>query len=194
MNFEIHDIVNDIFNSITYILPTCIRNECWLVDCGDVDKVIERDWNILGVLLTHTHFDHIYGLNKLITYFPKAIIYTNETGMQSLQNPKWNISKYHEEIDNFIFEKPEIIRIVADGEILALKGGLEAKVLSTPGHDPSCLSFCIDNYLFTGDAYIPGTKTIAKFPRSNKEQALMSIEQLKVLENKGFRIMPGHWI
>lgn len=36
-----HFIVNRIFNSITYILPVGDSRDCWLVDCGDVEKVIE---------------------------------------------------------------------------------------------------------------------------------------------------------
>ena len=39
-------IVNKIFNSITYILPTGNEKDCWLVDCGDVEKVIEQGWNV----------------------------------------------------------------------------------------------------------------------------------------------------
>ena len=35
-------IVNRIFNSITYILPTGNEKDCWLADCGDVEKVIEQ--------------------------------------------------------------------------------------------------------------------------------------------------------
>ena len=81
-------IVNRIFNSITYILPTGNEKDCWLVDCGDVEKVIEKGWNVKGVLLTHAHCDHIYGLNKLMEAFPEALVYTNAEGKEGLMNPR----------------------------------------------------------------------------------------------------------
>ena len=40
---KIDYIVNKIFNSITYIIPTGGK-ECWLVDCGDIEKVLEYGW------------------------------------------------------------------------------------------------------------------------------------------------------
>lgn len=86
---ELYKVVNSIFTSYTYILPVG-EKECWLVDCGDIDKVIEAGWKVKGVLLTHVHFDHIYGLNELMKYMPNAVVYTNTEGQQALQNPKWN--------------------------------------------------------------------------------------------------------
>lgn len=80
-------IVNLIYNSITYILPVGNQRNCWLVDCGDVEKVIEQGWNIKGVLLTHVHFDHIYGINNLLEVFPDARIYTNAEGEKGYKIP-----------------------------------------------------------------------------------------------------------
>lgn len=43
---------------------------------------------ISGVLLTHAHFDHIYGLNEIIALFPTTKVYTNEFGKRMLLNEK----------------------------------------------------------------------------------------------------------
>ena len=108
---ELYKVVNSIFTSYTYILPVR-EKECWLVDCGDIDKVIEAGWKVKGVLLTHVHFDHIYGLNELMKYMPNAVVYTNTEGQQALQNPKWNFSKYHLDQPNFIFDRPDAVRVI----------------------------------------------------------------------------------
>lgn len=184
-------IVNSIFNSITYILPVGNQKDCWLVDCGDVEKIIEQGWNIRGVLLTHAHTDHIYGINKLLEAFPNALIYTNVEGEKGLQNPKWNFSRYHDDVEDFIISKPQNIRIVDEGWI-KIENELLVGVLYTPGHEPSCITFRINNMLFTGDAYIPGIKPVVTFPRSNKEQAAESFARLRDLDTKGINIMPGH--
>lgn len=186
-------IVNTIFSSITYILPTGNQRDCWLVDCGDVEKVIERDWNVLGVLLTHSHTDHIYGLNKLIETFPDALVYTNAEGAMGLQNPKWNFSHYHDDVEDFVLAHPENVRVIEKEGIYDI-GDMQVEVLFVPGHEPSCLAFRIGNKIYTGDAYIPGVKVVTTFPRSNKKIAIESLARLQQLEASGLTVMPGHWI
>lgn len=192
MNTYLSSVVNQIFNSITYILPFGSEKECYLVDCGDVEKVIEQGWKVRGVLLTHSHFDHIYGLNKLVEVFPEAFVYTNQAGKEGLANDKWNFSRYHTEVENFIFTKTENVRVLEEGE-QTLDGGLKLNVFFTPGHDPSCISYVVNNKLFTGDAYIPGIKTVTTFPRSNKVLAEKSLIRLQELEKKyGYTVCAGH--
>lgn len=147
-----------------------------------------------GVFLTHAHFDHIYGLNRLIEIFPDALVYTNAQGKAALLNPKWNFSKYHDEVEDFIFYKHENIRVIGAEGLIALENGLEINVMFTPGHEPSCITYKINDCLFTGDSYIPGIKTVTSFPRSNKELAEKSLETLKYAEKQGAMILPGHWI
>ena len=186
-------IVNRIFNSITYILPTGNEKDCWLVDCGDVEKVIEQGWNVLGVLLTHAHCDHIYGLNKLMEAFPEALVYTNAEGKESLMNPRWNFSHYHENVEDFVLAHPENVRVIEEECIIDL-GGMQVAVFFVPGHEPSCLAFRIEDVLYTGDAYIPGVKVVTTFPRSNRQQAAESLARLQQLESSGLTVMPGHWV
>lgn len=186
-------IINSIFDSITYILPVGSQKDCWLVDCGDIDKIYEQGWYVRGVLLTHAHFDHIYGLNRLMELSPNALVYTNAEGATGLQNPKWNFSRYHEEVENFVFCKPENVHVL-DSECLLNVDCMSVEVFLTPGHEPSCVCYRVDEYLFTGDSYIPGVNVIKTFPRSDKKQATESLVRLQELERSGMKIMPGHWI
>lgn len=187
-------IVNSIFNSLTYILPVGNKRDCWLVDCGDVGKIIAQGWNIRGELLTHAHTDHIYGINKLLEVFPSALIYTNADGEKGLQNPKWNFSHYHDDVEDFIISSPQNVRVIEKEGTLPIDDDLTVEVLFTPGHEPSCLAFIIGKDLFTGDAYIPGVKIVTTFPRSNKQQAIESEIKLKLMEQEGYTILSGHWV
>lgn len=147
--------------------------------------------NIKGVLLTHTHYDHIYGLNVLLKKFPKAAVYTNEFGKNALQSPKINFSRYHGEVDDFILLKPENVRMIEDGNRIELNDDVSVEVIATPGHDESCLTYRIKNNLFTGDSYIPGLKVVTTFPNSNKEKAILSEQRIISLAH-GCNIYPGH--
>lgn len=185
-------ITNIFLNSITYIIPISDENECYLVDCGDIEKVIEQGWTVKGVFLTHCHFDHIYGINKLVESYPEVKIYTNEAGIIGLTNPRVNFSKYHEEVEDFSFSYIENVSLIEKEGMLILENDIIVNALFTPGHDASCISYIIGNHLFTGDAYIPGIKTVTTFPRSNKEKATQSLLRLQQYERTGYIICPGH--
>ena len=184
-------------NSVTYVLYSEYVDYCVLIDCGFSEGLIaslERlGKRVKAVFLTHAHYDHIYGLNMLLEHFPDALVYTNEEGREALTDIKKNFSKYHPELVPFVFEHTENVQLLEEGEMVLL-GDERIQVLFTPGHDVTCFSFIIGNNLFTGDAYIPSVKTVMTFPRSNKKDALASLERLKKLECEGFIIRPGHFL
>ena len=188
-------IKNSIMNSVTYVLYMEGVDYCVFIDCGfseDLIPTLEKlGKRVKAVFLTHTHYDHIYGLDTLLEHYPDALVYTNKEGRQSLTDIKKNFSKYHPEIEPFIFNYTENVCLLEEGEIEIFKGR-KMQVLFTPGHDVTCYSFIVDNNLFTGDAYIPGVKTVVNFPRSNRKDAIASLERLQDLEREGYKICPGH--
>lgn len=189
-------ITNTVFSSRTYWLTENRQKDVWLVDCGDCEEILSRlpkDSRIIGVLLTHVHFDHIYGLNRLVQLFPDCKVYTNDFGQKSLTDPKRNFSCYHTDIDDFVFDYPESVVVVGEGEKIELFEGMYADVYYTPGHDESCLCYEIEEYLFTGDAYIPGIKTVTTFPHSSKIKAVESDLRISSLA-RGMKVFPGHSI
>lgn len=194
VKIKISFISNTIFSSRTYWLIDEKQKKVWLVDCGDIDEVLQNipfNAKIVGVMLTHVHFDHIYGLNRLMSFFPNCKVYTNVFGLVSLTDPKRNFSRYHTDVDDFVFEHPENVVVVDEGEKIELFEGIYADVYYTPGHDESCLCYEIGENLFTGDAYIPGVKTVTTFPYSSKKKALESDVRINSLA-RGMKVWPGH--
>ena len=187
---QVDKIVNSIFDSITWLLSETESNRVWLVDCGDVDSIIEKIGNrtIEGVLLTHAHFDHIYGLPELTRHFPKCIIYTSEIGRETLADARLNMSLYHE---TPLTVEGQQVRICSEGEEIPLFDNVIAKVYETPGHHPSCVTFMVEDYLFTGDAYIPGIKVVTNLPKGNKSLAEQS-EDIIIKMSSDKKICSGH--
>lgn len=99
MSIDVLSSVNNCFSSVSYVIK-----EHTLVDPGDFKTFYA---NIDIVLLTHSHFDHIYGLNDLFKSSPNARVYTNSFGREMLLNAKKNLSFYHEK--PFVFEYPDQI-------------------------------------------------------------------------------------
>ena len=54
---------------VLYIIEK--NNECLIIDPGDdFDKIIKNvDKKVIGVLLTHRHFDHVGVLNDILDYY-----------------------------------------------------------------------------------------------------------------------------
>ena len=193
---QVDFITNSIFSSRTYWFTEKDRLLFWLVDCGDIDLVIQQlpeNAKIMGVLLTHVHFDHIYGLNQLIGKFPECKVYTNDFGQKSLTDPKRNFSRYHTDVEDFVFDYPENVVVVGEGEKIELFEGVFADVYYTPGHDESCLCYEIGEDMFTGDAFIQGVKTVTTFPHSSKKKALESDLRISSLV-RGMKVWPGHTV
>lgn len=177
---ELSSHINSLFNSISY------RFGGVLVDPGDEWEGFE---NVEAILLTHAHFDHIYGLNRIIELNSDVKIITNIQGMEMLLSDKLNMSRYHEK--PFVCQSQENFFVVKDNEYIDICSNVTAKAVFTPGHNPSCITWIIDDCIFTGDSYIPGIKTVTNLPGGNKEQAAQSEELIKQLA-VGRRIFPGH--
>ncbi len=186
---EIRQVVNSLYRSCSYVITH--DDEAWLVDCGDVEPLLHLigKSTLRGVMLTHGHYDHIYGLNVLLTMYPSMAILTNEAGKVELLNDKRNFSRYIN--DPFILQSPENITLVEDGQGIDLFDGIQAEPVFTPGHSPSCVTWVIGDAVFTGDSFIPGVKTVTNFPLSNRAQSAASEMIIKDLISHR-DVYPGH--
>lgn len=192
---KVSHLVNSVFSSRTYFLSNDAGNELWLVDCGDVSPLVETfsslsggSFMVKGGLLTHAHFDHIYGLPRLTELFPEVKVYTNEVGRRTLADSRRNLSRYHGE--EMVYESDNVV-VCEEGDVVDLFGGVSARVYETPGHHPSCLTFEVGEYLFTGDSYIPGVAVVTILPEAEKCLAAQSQERIKSLA-EGKILCPGH--
>lgn len=187
---EVKSLVNSFMSSMTYVLSESKSNNIWLVDCGDADKIIGLigGKNVKGVLLTHAHYDHIYGLPTILNLFPDCTIFTNSFGIKALASAKLNLSKYHEDP---IEISGSFVRETKEGNKIEIFPDLTVSVYETPGHNPSCLCFKVKDYFFTGDAYIPDLKVVTNLPGGNKEQAVSSFERIQLLI-QNYIVCAGH--
>lgn len=190
---QIKEIVNSIFTSKTYILYKEGCRTAWLVDIGDIEPVqdflIENGLTVAGVLITHGHFDHIYGLPSLAEKYPSCRVYTTEYGKESLASDKLNMSRYHG--SPIKYEGTSVV-VVHEGEEKRLfDDELSMVFYETPGHNPGCLTMVMGDLIFTGDAYIPGVKVSTQLPHADKQLAQQSLDRILRLA-EGKRVFPGH--
>lgn len=192
LKYKIAQFVNSFFRSNSFIIWNENRNGL-LIDCGDVEPIInyihEHNINLHAILITHSHFDHIYGLNDFVKKQPNIPIYTSTYGKNGLLSAKLNLSKYHDSL--FIFEASQNIESIEENSVITISDYC-IHTFYTPGHDYSCISYKIGDFWFTGDSYLPEYKLVYNFPRSNKTLASESEQRIKSLVHIEDIICPGH--
>lgn len=190
---QVTEFVNSVFNSKTYILFKKGVSKAWLVDIGDVEPVVaflkEQSLTVEGVLLTHGHFDHFYGLPSLMEHYPQCKVYATEYTKMVLASDEMNLSKPNNR--PITYEGDNIVLVKESDELDLFEGEPAMHVCEVPGHNPGCMALVMDNILFTGDAYIPGLGVKDFVPYADKAQAKQSMERLiKLAEGK--RVCAGH--
>lgn len=187
----IEQIVNSFLQSNTFILSQSGEDGVYIVDIGDINPVLELigPKKVKGLFLTHAHYDHIYGINALLTAYPECIVYGSSQTLNALKNDKLNFSYYYETPLQY---KGGVEVIVDDGQMVSLWDGISIQASITPGHTLGSTCYRTGINIFTGDAYIPNIPPVTKLKEGNKIEAMRSIEKIKSLIHEDSVICPGH--
>ena len=126
----------------------------------------ERGARIELIVLTHDHLDHAEGAQDLAT--------RTGAGIRA-------VGPGHADL--------------ADGDLLTV-GGLEVRVVATPGHTSDSISFTLaaDHALLTGDTVLGRGTTVVAHPDGELTAYLESLERIARLTGDGTvtTILPGH--
>ena len=188
----IHKIKNSPITSNCYILHN--NSKCIIVDPGSSNNNEIYDFLNLKnltpeyILLTHEHFDHIWGLNDLRgTYLNLKVISSIECS-NSIICSKKNMSAFYKGI-NFSCLQADIV----------FKDSFELNWMDTifhffvtEGHSLGSICILFNNNLITGDTIILNEKTVTKLPNGSESQLISSL--LKISEKITFpiNILAGH--
>lgn len=192
---EVVRYINSRFTSNTYIISHPVHNDIWVVDPGDTNSVFEwmkvhSKTSIKGILLTHAHFDHLYGMNEIISQYPQCVVYiANDYGCEALHNPKTNGSKYTEEGPIVIDENAQIAFYK---DKMQLWDDVEMQTINTPGHSDDSQCLLVGGMVFTGDTLIKDVRTVTKLKGGSVEKLDETVGLLEQLKGHGLIVMPGH--
>ncbi len=150
-------------------------------------KAKENNWDVIGLWLTHGHFDHVADHAEVVSAFPNAKVLIHRLDEPKLHRP--NIS---------VFRLPFTIPprgadgYLEDGQELQV-GELKVKVIHTPGHAPGHVMFHFPDHkiLIGGDLIIMGAVGRTDFPDSSYQTLNESIRKVMKLPTDT-RLFPGH--
>ena len=141
---------------------------------------------LLYVLETHAHADHLSAGDHIRRLTgAKIVIGAHITDVQKVFIPLFAADDVHADGGDFDL-------LVEEGDMLPL-GGLEIKVLHTPGHTPACVTWLIGDAAFVGDTlFMPDNGTArADFPGGDAATLYRSIRKLLSLP-ADTRLFVGH--
>lgn len=189
---QVKQIQNKFFAVANYLIIDDAANYCWLVDVGDISLIKDAAEGraIKGVFLTHSHHDHMFGINDLMEANPDCNIYLSEAGVAVLASDKLNLSKYVGPIVSYKGDNEVPIQSKTEIEIYP---GVYITAIPTPGHSQDSITYLINNHLFTGDAYIPNVPVVTKLRGGDRILAMQSTLLIQSLIDSETVLCPGHW-
>jgi hydroxyacylglutathione hydrolase len=134
-----------------YVLKHSESGKAVVIDPGtDAEALIRRleGVEVEAILLTHAHFDHIGGVDRL-RKLKRCPVYLHDLEAAWLADPKKNGSARWPDVTEPIITDPAEYAL-EDGQTLELLGE-RIRVLHTPGHSPGSVGFLLGHSLFGGD-------------------------------------------
>lgn len=155
---------------------------------GISSYILKNGLRLKAVLLTHAHFDHIQGVDILLSAY-NAPLYCHFEEGPKLASPHLNCSEF---VDHPVIIEANPI-FLKDKEIL--KGLLEEdiKVIHTPFHTNGSVCFYLkkSKILLSGDTLFRFTIGRTDLPTGSKDTVSSSLKKLKDLPDD-VDVYPGH--
>jgi glyoxylase-like metal-dependent hydrolase (beta-lactamase superfamily II) len=152
-----------------------------------LDEARKRNWKVVGLWLTHGHFDHIADHEVVTKAFPNAKVLIHRLDEPKLMKPDL--------MAMFLpFEIParKTDGYVEDGQHLKI-GSIDVEVIHTPGHAPGHVMYYFpkEKVLVGGDLIIMGSVGRTDLPDSDHATLEASIRRMMQLPDET-RLLPGH--
>lgn len=182
---EVTRLVCGIFQTNTYILE--IDNKIIVFDPAcKVDKLLPylNGKELLAVLLTHGHFDHIKTCDDLYKMF-KVPIYIHEADIEMTKNKGWGRVFGLQAVPTIS------VPLVKLKETKYKIGPFNFEVLFTPGHSKGSVCYLFDDCIFTGDTLFKLACGRSDLEGGDISELKSSLRMLKTL-NPSLIVYPGH--
>lgn len=173
--------------------------ECVLIDPGfnsqnEFDRIkkfiLEKSLKPVKILLTHGHFDHIFGLEDAARYW-NVKAYFNGEDLPRMEEAIKNAQYFGLTFKPFTGEAVDI----KDGDKVTF-GKSVLEVIGTPGHTPGGVCF-LDReggQLFSGDTLFAGSIGRTDLGGGDLELLLTGIRKKLMVLDSDVKVYPGHGV
>lgn len=175
--YTIHALELGPMENFVYLLHDHNTNHAAVVDpAWDVDKIIQlakqRDIQITDILLTHSHHDHVNGVEQILNQYDAQI----------------HLLKDEAKFWGKTLEKPSLHH---GGDTINI-GQSEIKVLHTPGHTPGSACYHLGDNLIAGDTLFVFGCGRCDLAGGNPEEMFTTLKRLRTNMPGNTILHPGH--
>jgi hydroxyacylglutathione hydrolase len=198
------------FQVNSYLIYDPLTKEAAIIDAGSaVDsllyKIKEEQLDLRYVFLTHSHQDHITGVNTVLKYYPKAkLCMTMQEYFDYKSYANWRNIFDSESVESW--KKDSVICNLMDFNYLTVRrpdiflpeniefmlGKIPLKVIRTPGHTYGSITYVTYNCIFPGDLILYNSTGYLDYSLCSKDKLVSSIQKLYNLFNDEVVIYTGH--
>jgi hydroxyacylglutathione hydrolase len=175
---EIFQIEVGLISNFNELIADRTGGACAVVDPAyEVDRLLReaatRGWKITAILVTHTHHDHVDGVEEMVRA-TGAPVYVGAGEADAAR------------------QAAPSAKVVAlnDGARISV-GALSIEALATPGHTVAGTSYLVEGNVMVGDTLFVGGCGRTDFPGGDPRVLWRSLQRLAALPEET-RVYPGH--
>ena len=141
-----------------------------------LDEAAPQEWDVIGLWLTHGHFDHVADHKVVTDRFPRAKVLIHKLDEPKLASPGSQFFPLP-----FVIPPRKADAYVEDGQLLTL-GALCVRVIHTPGHAPGHVMYHFEDeaVLIGGDLIIMNAVGRTDLPDASEVELEASIRKVKI--------------
>lgn len=176
-----------------YVVYDEESKEAVVIDpAADPDKISqfieEQHLNLMGMLVTHGHYDHIQAIDALREQYGVPVFSSKEEG-ELMKDPHRNLSLRFSGKAVSI----ETNELVGDGDIVEF-GHIEFECITVPGHSPESICYYnpLHQLLFSGDTLFPSAVGRMDFYEGHPDTLITSIKERLLCLPDDTKVYSGH--
>lgn len=191
-NLKIGKLTLGVCQTNSYFIYQEGKKEVIFIDPADqgayiYDTLAENGFTVAGILLTHGHFDHIWGVEALREK-SGAKVYAFEGEKAVCESERLNVSSQAGRACTVLADV-----YAKDGEEITI-AGISCRLIATPGHTEGscCYYFAEAGFLISGDTLFAESVGRTDLPTGSMSRLVRSIKEKLFILPDETKVYPGH--
>jgi glyoxylase-like metal-dependent hydrolase (beta-lactamase superfamily II) len=151
-----------------------------------LDRIQELNLNILSIINTHGHGDHIGGNGEMVEALQKPLM-IGRYDAAMLTDSNRNMSAPF----GMPMTSPPADKLLDEGDVIEI-GDAKLEIFHTPGHSPGSIVLAGDGFAIVGDLLFAGSIGRTDFPGGSFDMLVKMVREKVFPLGDDCLVLPGH--